>query len=159
MGEQINCQLTTDEQINISKHKMMRKWSYLWQEYTFTNPTRYTRIETKLRKKPWYNKFDYNRKSITTISRMKFGHACYPAHLHKIKILESDLCEFCNKIGDLDHIFYDCQKYRAQSNELFRKLLKLNIESPYNIMHLLALNRKEIYDCLLYFVRITKIQI
>lgn len=90
---------------------------------------------------------------------MKFGHACYPAHLHKIKILESNICENCNEISDLDHIFFNCRSYEQQSKKLLQSLIQLNVPCPFNIMYLLSTNDKTIFDALIHFVFEAKINL
>lgn len=159
-GEESNVETTVDEQINLSRSNMYKTWSNIYQQYCITKPTRYTLLEPNLKKTYyWYENYNYPRKYITTICRMKFGHACYPAHLHKIKILESNICENCNEISDLDHIFFNCRSYEQQSKKLLQSLIQLNVPCPFNIMYLLSTNDKTIFDALIHFVFEAKINL
>nr|CAI5843233.1 unnamed protein product [Callosobruchus analis] len=158
-GEETSTQLTLHERLNLSRKLFIRKWHNRYEEYCRNKPTRYTSLEPKIRNSYWFENFNYSRKRITTIIRMKFGHACYPAHLHKIKVFNSNQCDICDEIADLDHIFFNCSKYQSQAAKLRERLQQHNVSQPYNILHLLSSNNKKIFDDLLLFVEESKISL
>lgn len=69
--------LCLEDVIGKCKNLLKKQWSQQWNEYCFTTPTRYTLIQQEIPKEHWYNRCNYSRKSITHISRLKFGHGCY----------------------------------------------------------------------------------
>lgn len=151
--------LCVSDCVNARKLMVRKKWTSLWNEYCHTNPTRYTRIQPIIPEKPWFYDYNIPRKYSTIISRIRFGHGCYPAHLHKIGILQSDACEHCNVLGDLEHIFFGCSKFSNENNELYNNIRKLEIETPFNLIYLLSLQNKNVIDCMIQFLRKTKIKL
>lgn len=126
---------------------------YMWKEYCFTNPTRYTYIHPEIPSSFWHDNFSVPRRYITTIIRIKFGHACYPVHLFKIKILTTDKCAACNTTGHLDHIFFECKNNVEASNKLYLNLLNSNVLPPFNLLSLLCQNNRKILDCVISFFK------
>lgn len=156
-GEPLIEELCISDCINTYKKYMQEKWARIWENYVTNKPTRYTMLQRNIPKSFWYKNFNYTRKEISCITRMKFGHAAYPAHLHKIGVIESNICPECNAVADLDHIFFECVKYRQATKELHKNLNKLKIYSPINMMYLLALNDKHVLDCVLKFIKTANI--
>lgn len=149
----------TCEDFTIERKTVMNnKWSNHWKSFCENHHSQYTHIQTNIPKTYWFKNFNYSRKQIVTIIRLKTGHACYAKHLNRIGILHSKLCDTCNEEEDLDHIFFKCRKY-SQGQKLYNKLLKEKVDTPFNLAHLLAYNKKTIYDCLLGFVRENKLKL
>lgn len=145
---------------NVLKVKMVKSWSYDWNILCHTNPSRYTFIHPDIPDKFWHDSFNVPRKYITSIVRLKFGHGCYPAHLHKLGIINSGLCDTCDTTADLDHIFFNCKKYKQASDFLQKNINKLyGIPAPLSLSSLLHLNSKKIYDCLIEFLKSTKLKV
>ena len=131
--------------MNSCKRLIKREWSIMWQEFVFTNPTKYTNISPEIPSKFWHDNFNLPRKYVIIINRIKFGHGCYPSHLYRTGISPTNSC---NVEGDLDHIFFNCSKHTDTSNELYKKLINLKIEIPFNLLHLICLNNNDILGCL-----------
>nr|CAH7763475.1 unnamed protein product [Callosobruchus chinensis] len=125
------------ECISERKSKMKQMWNNAWKEYCTQRPTRYTFIHPTIPHELWHKDLPYSRSDIVTIARLKFGHACYPYHLNKIGVQTTNICDTCNTVSDLDHIFFGCRKYNAQSNQLHSALIKKKIQSPFNLVSLL----------------------
>lgn len=140
------------------KRSLKDKWNYLWYEFCFTNPSRYTLIHPEIPTTYWHENLNIPRKFITTIIRLKFGHACYPVHLFKIKVLPSNKCTFCDAIGDLDHIFFECPNNFEESNNLYQNLIKCNIQAPVNLLSLLALDNRQIFNAVIEFLKSTNMK-
>ena len=103
--------------------------------YTYTDPKNY-----------WHKDLKYLRKEVTTECRLKFGHGCYPAHLKKIGVLDTDLCDVCNVVADLEpHIFLNVQNVKQKVNFYTKSLIDLKTSLPYNFCYLLAENKESTY--------------
>lgn len=139
--------------LNVIKTSLEKKWDNYWKEYCFTTPTRYSQIQRDIQKEPWYFRYNIPRKYITTIIRLRFGHGCYPKHLYKIGILQSDTCVNCDKIGDLDHYFLECEIYAEERKEFYEDIIKLKIPAPFNLLHLLSLNDNKVIEFIINFLR------
>lgn len=138
---------------NTSKSKMFTDWSKFYTQFKTDNPNNlYSQVEDKIPRVSWYKNLSVPRKFITTISRLRFGHACFAKHLKRLGVIESEMCTLCNTVGDLDHIFFECRYYTDASTELLRKLSGLNVPLPTNLLHLLSYKNIAIYKVLMEFL-------
>lgn len=104
----------------------------LWQEYfdikSIEKGKWYYEIQKNIPTNPWFKKEKPNcRKYFSYISRLRFNHGQFPAHLHKIRLSTSDRCIYCsnNVIGDLDHIFMSCPAFNLQRLVMVDGLLEI----------------------------------
>lgn len=146
-------QPSSEDYIRERRDIMMVKWKNHWKSYCEEKRSQYTLIQPKIPKILWFKDLNYGRQQIVTLIRLKTGHACYASHLNRIGVVNSNLCNVCDEEEDLNHIFFKCQKYLNKRQILHNGLLNENVETPYNLAHLLSCNKKGIYDCLLDFVR------
>lgn len=138
---------------NKSKKRLTTNWTKLYSQFKTENPNnRFIQIEDSIPQALWYDKLLAPRKFITTISRIRFGHACFAKHLKRLGVVESDICTLCNTVSDLDHIFFGCQNYTNASAELVQKLSELNVSLPINLLHLLSLKNMTIYKLLVEYL-------
>lgn len=136
------------------------KWRQRWQSYCRNSPTKYSLFVPSIPLNHWHQNYNVSRRYIVTLIRLKFGHACYPAHLNKIRILHSDQCTVCQVRGDLDHVFFECIKYQDQIQKLHDALInKVQVFAPYNLNNLIALDNPAIYNELMLFLRETNLKI
>ena len=141
---------------SIIKHK----WSQRWQSYCRNSSTNYSLLVPKIPNNFWHQNYNVSRRYIVSMIRLKFGHACYPAHLNKIHILHSDQCDVCHTSGDLNHIFFECIKYKDQIQNLCDILTKeFNVIAPFNLNHLLSLDNPNVFNEIMFFLRETNLKI
>nr|CAI5821340.1 unnamed protein product [Callosobruchus analis] len=142
------------ERLNLSRKLFISKWLNGYEGYCRNKPTGCTLIVPKIRNSYWFENFNYSR---TTIIRMKFGHACYSAHLYNIRVVNSNQCDICEteEIADLDHIIFNCSKYQPQTAKL-RERFNNNSYSSFNMecLNVIATNqncpillRKQSFNC------------
>lgn len=151
-GVDIINEICLNDCINVFKNKMNIKWTHLWHEFGCISPTRYSLIQPDIPKTLWHDNLNIPRKYISIINRLKFGHGCYPVHLARLKIINSNLCEYCNTEGDLDHIIFNCSAYINECNILYINLIKCGVMAPFNLLHVLCLNKIEIIQHLISFL-------
>uniref|UniRef100_A0A6P7FHB2 Uncharacterized protein LOC114329420 n=1 Tax=Diabrotica virgifera virgifera TaxID=50390 RepID=A0A6P7FHB2_DIAVI len=133
-------------------------WRKNWRHIdNIAKKNRYCSIQKKIPNRTWFQPYNHSRKYITTITRLRFGHACYPTHLHKIRVLENDRCPNCDKKADLDHISFECQKYKNETDRFIQQLHRLKIPAPFNILSILANGQESMYNALVMFLSSTKI--
>ena len=58
-------------------------------------------------KKPWWIKFNLDRKCISIISRIRSGHVRTKSHLFEKNIIDDPFCD-CGSIQDLNHAVFSC---------------------------------------------------
>lgn len=80
------------------KRQVFLQWKEDWDDWASSSLSQYANIHQFL---PNINLLD-NKNKQSIMIRMKTAHGRYPAHLHKIKILNSPNCS-CGTHGDLDH--------------------------------------------------------
>ncbi|XP_045496436.1 uncharacterized protein LOC123694876 [Colias croceus] len=80
--------------VPLSKLRLDGKWLNLWQESSRTKGKFYWDIQPIIPHKPWFFRFRKFDKLVTsTICRLRFGHACTPVHLAKIRVRDHSICE------------------------------------------------------------------
>lgn len=157
-GINLNLKICLSDCINSFKHKTYKNWSKLYKNYQIDNPTsQYSQVVDHIPTSPWFKGINFSRKSITTICRIRFGHACYPKHLKRIGVLDSDTCSTCRTIGDLDHIFFNCQNHQRATNIMLKNLVDINVPLPTNVIHLMSLENIQIYKILVNFLNEVKL--
>lgn len=103
--------------VTLLKVEKRQLWESYWQLCSENKGIWYKEIQKKIPCKPWYCniKLFKERKFITIINRMRFGHCLTPAHLHRMKITNSSHCQFCNdENADLTHIILKCSNFSTQ---------------------------------------------
>lgn len=116
-------------------------WKEYWIEISKVKGQWYFNIQKELPVKPWFNKHKDidERKFITIINRMRFGHCLTPAHLHRMKIVNSKECEYCgHENADLHHLILDCQYFSLQRLLMITELLDINPDVPRRLQELLS---------------------
>lgn len=156
-GEASRVKLSWRDSINLTKKKLVDNWKHKWETFAEHRSTRYAYLHPQLPSELWHKRKHIPRKYITSVIRMKFGHACYPAHLFKINILNSDKCDLCEVVGDLDHIFFACQKYTQATENFMKNLKKCNLQPPYNVLSLLACDKEDVLNALVGFLCESKV--
>ncbi|XP_048487226.1 uncharacterized protein LOC125490870 [Plutella xylostella] len=125
----------TDLYTNLKNDKR-RLWNEYYKDVSKMKGRWYAEIQKELPIKPWYhNHKDANeRKYITTINRLRFGHCQTPAHLHRMKITDNNKCTYCEADGaDLTHIIMRCPKFNMQRLALVADIREaLNTEEEEN---------------------------
>jgi ribonuclease HI len=103
--------------------KLLLLWKDYWEFISEEKGKWYKKIQGSPPAQPWwYNKQIDNRKYITTINRMRFGHGQFRTHLKRLNMVESRECAACGVDEDLEHIVLECQRYGLQRLILVHEL-------------------------------------
>lgn len=127
---------------------------------SFENAGRwYREIQQFFPKVPWFKLFPYiNRRHITTIIRMRTNHCLTRAHLFKIKVRDSPLCD-CGLHEDLDHIFFQCTIRRIPNLDMYKEFFLQGYSLPLNIKSVLHDINPSSINLLMKFITINKIEL
>lgn len=152
-GEETTYSLTFGDVIPLHRHPTNKKWKEEWTAYRRSSNSRYLQLYRDIPLKPWFDTFALSRKHTVAIIRLKFGHASYGKHLHRIGVRDTNLCETCNELEDLEHIFFACKKYANQSLNFINSLMS-TCNPPCNTLHLLSLglNYKSVITCIINLI-------
>lgn len=152
-GNKLQFKICLSDTLNLTKMHLFTKWSEYYSQFKNDNPNnRYTQIEGNINKNPWFQHIEERRNLITTVSRLRFGHACFPQHLKRIGVVDTDMCISCGVPCDLDHIFFGCSCHSRATDDFINRLLELKISLPTNLLHLLSLKNIHIYKELVRFL-------
>jgi hypothetical protein len=105
-----------------------------------------------IKKKPWYYRYKEDTKLVKMTNRCIANHAYSKFYLAMIKQINSNLCESCNEVEDVEHILFKCKEYNNA-----RVLLSIN--NIDNIKEFIIKNGNNSVKKILEFVKITKITI
>lgn len=155
-GSEVNYNIPFSDSINITKNKLRAKWQQRWFNYGKATNTSLFRISPHIPTTLWHDNFNVSRRFVTTITRLRFGHASCPSHLHKIKVLTSNQCDRCHVVADLDHILFECVKY---SNCLYSTLQNLYKYAPINLLYVLSTQNKEALHKIMSFLHKNNIKL
>lgn len=121
------------------------KWQSEWQAAPETS---LTRVQRNILPRPWFWGWTEARGLITTLCRIRIGHASYPVHLHRIGVADSPLCP-CGRNGTLAHLILDCPTINQQRQVLIRNLKAEGYDMATGLDGLLMSNNKKVF-CLIY---------
>nr|CAH7729157.1 unnamed protein product [Callosobruchus chinensis] len=127
---------TLRDMFNMSKLKIYDKWKEKWQ-YIVSNKQK---LPTRI---PHVFEYNENREYSVIISRLKTNHGNFPAHLAKIGLIESPICDEDQEYADLNHLFFMCTKNKNAIEVFMDKLKSIGYQYPLNINTLLASGRKD----------------
>lgn len=117
--------------VSLLKQRMCHAWGR--HSYQFTQVQNkgnwFATMDVQVNSLPWfcrYKKF-VNRKFYSIICRMRFGHCRLNFHLHRLRIVTSPFCEYCElqRVQSLHHIFFECSSFNIQRLVLSDELLNI----------------------------------
>lgn len=119
----------------LPKTYLWESWNDVWLRSSKFKGKLYAEIQPTISSKPWFFKAKSSKIVTSIISRMRLGHVCTPHHLARLRIVDSNICECGEDIGDLDHIFFSCSQYDRTS--FMNSLQLLQVPFPTKISCLL----------------------
>lgn len=131
----------TDYQAAIT-HDLKRLWHEYWNIASTQKGKWYATIQGSPPAKPWYtykNENIDNRKFITILNRLRFGHCHIPTHLNRLNLIPSAACSHCNEepAADLEHLFMKCRKFGLQRLVMVSDLQAASDSVPQSLQDLL----------------------
>lgn len=160
VGNEVVHKICLTDYFNLCQVEARNNWENCWQKYVAISSSNYCKIQPFIPRRFWHHNYNIPRKYVTTINRIRFGHACYPAHLYKIGVLPSQQCAQCDALGNLDHIFFGCVVNKNATDNFIRKLtINCNIMAPFNILNLLSLDSQQIYEAIIGFLVETNVSL
>jgi hypothetical protein len=75
--------------------------------------------------------FQLRKPFVKRFYQLKLGHAITASYLYRIKKLDSKRCWWCNATNqDIDHLFFECRRWRRQKRILYKDLRRMGILIP-----------------------------
>ena len=69
-----------------------------------------------------------NRLSSSILFRLRSGHCRLNGHLHRIGIIESPNCDYCQTQETVEHFLLSCPQYGSQRSRLVQKASQLKVQ-------------------------------
>lgn len=142
------------------KIKIRSQWDGEWKTSSNIKGKYYSWIQPHIPRFPWFHNMAVHRRVTSTITRMRFNHGCFPAHLFRINLRNSDTCD-CNNsdVGDINHIIFVCPKYHHHREQFISDLKKIKVPFPTSILSLLVMNDKSVLRCLSKFILVSNLRL
>lgn len=140
--------------LTLARSDMRDSWQELWNSSRLHKGRYYGNIQPVIPYKPWFFRFrSGDKRSTSTISRLRLGHACTPVFLSKIRVRDHSLCECGLDEGTPDHIFFNCTKYAFSLYDI----LPVDIPRPINFQSLLTFADSPLVYHLIKYINIHNI--
>lgn len=134
--------------VNLSKIFLYEEWNRIWNS-GLPKGKFYRKIQVSIPIKPWFSKLIFSKSVTSVLCRMRLGHVCTPAQLHRMNIVPDPHCS-CGEYGDLNHVIFSCALY--DRSDFFSSLEALRIPFPTSIICLLHTNSYDVYKILAVFL-------
>ena len=135
---------------------LRKSWINFWNESKSHKGKYYAFIQPDIPRRPWfYSQKLIERKIITTICRLRLGHASTPVHLAKIRVRDHSLCECGLDDGTPSHILFSCPKLTRPLYDV----LPHKVPRPINVQCLLMFVFSPLCKFLCKYIKHNKIKL
>ena len=102
--------------------------------------------------KTWYHNFNYTRRHITTIIRLRTNHYSLNESLFRKTFIQSPECA-CGALSEtIEHFLWECPQYQEERKWLIDSLEKANYSKPLNSIHILNEPKSHFSNILIQFI-------
>ena len=153
----VKMKLNSQEYIPGIVKEIWAEWKESWFQTKTVKGKFYSLIQNEFPREPIYSRYKYlDRRTSTTIIRMRTGHCLTQEHLHRIGIAENPYCE-CGQQETLHHIFFECPINRVHNFDLYEELTHAGIYRPLNIQIVLQSPNYQIVKILMAYMKYNNI--
>jgi len=147
----------TQDLVAISRVHLIESWREDWKNSTQIKGKYYHSVQPDVLTRPWFSKVRLGKRATSMIIRLRLGHMCNPAHLARIRVIDSSACECGEDVCDANHMILNCPLFDRTT---FNKTLSdLKISFPTNIQLLLRSNLIPVYKSLATFLENNNIKL
>lgn len=113
VGAPINPLLTPEEAIRQIESLLREEWNSRYKSLSQDKGRTFATFFPDIPKTPWYHNSSLNSKEIKIINRLITGHTYDKVYLHKIKIVNSNICDFCHTLDTYNHAIFACGRHNS----------------------------------------------
>lgn len=136
--------------VSQAKIYLQNSWNNYWKQSAKFKGSYLFSLQPEVSLRPWFSKFkNFNKTTTSIVSRLRIGHSCLPTHLFKLKIVNNNLCECGDHVGDIDHVFFNCKNHNPS---LYSFLHMYNVALPTRMNILLRLSSFEILSLICKYI-------
>ncbi|RVE51902.1 hypothetical protein evm_003522 [Chilo suppressalis] len=141
---------------SVTRELLFKSWETHWLQTKNRVGKYYFDIQQNIPSKPWFFKVkNLNKKVVSTICRLRIGHATTPVHLVRLKIRDSPTCDCGTEDGTVDHLFFNCPKLNISLYDI----LPPTIPRPISMKVLLCLCDYPTLKLLAKFISLNKLRL
>lgn len=144
---------TTKESFNQLKQHIYKEWEMDYQEISKKKGKKYFELEKSPRQTPWFQNYRGTSHEIKLLTRIRTDHYLSNKKLKLFKQKQTENCETCKEIDDINHILFKCKKY-----ENIRKKVNL-IKNQNNVDELIKNKNYLNYKALYQFLKMAEINL
>ena len=115
----INIPLSKSDIKNLSKGILLNMWQNSWDNHDKGRQL-YTIVPKVTTHKMLPSTMSRQEERI--LFKLRSGHFSINKHLHKIGLSDTELCEHCLQVEDIQHYIFECKKYNSQREIMVQKL-------------------------------------
>ena len=142
--------------LSLANTRLDLSWNNYWKSLKSYKGKFYATIQPDIPRRPWFfNQKFTERRIITTICRLRLGHACTPVHLAKIRVRDHSLCECGLDEGSVSHILFSCPKLLHPIYDV----LPHKVPRPLNVQCVLSFVFSPLCTFLCKYIRHNKIKL
>lgn len=130
----------------LPKLYLQNDWRDIWEKSAILTGKHYYSIQSHLQIKPWFSKILLGKRATSSLIRLRVGHVCSPAHLHKFRIVDNPSCSCGEPVADVNHLLLECPL--TDVTNFYESLIELEIPFPINVSSLLTYKTKAVYGAL-----------
>lgn len=121
----VNNKLTIEDFDSFIKINLLDKWKEEFNLLTRDKGLHNREVVASPKLETWFKRSDcFNNHEIKLLTRIRTGHAYDAKFLFRMKLIDSDKCDICNVVDDIDHIILKCKKYDNIRNSDTYHILK-----------------------------------
>lgn len=106
--------LTNDDLRNLAKKLFELEWQKQYEEISVTKGNFHFKVAPKISNKPWFAGLNLEAREIRVLTRLRTNHGMCKYRKFIYKLEESNECDVCDEIENLDHLMIDCQKFNIE---------------------------------------------
>uniref|UniRef100_A0A8C1TCJ5 RNA-directed DNA polymerase from mobile element jockey n=1 Tax=Cyprinus carpio TaxID=7962 RepID=A0A8C1TCJ5_CYPCA len=148
----IKVPLGRSEVKSVINKEIIKLWQQRWENSS--TGRWYYNIEKSVRKNEQF--YGRHRKEEVMISRLRFGHTGLNSTLAIMGKHENGMCDACDVLETIEHVFFKCNKYHDERNSLFSNIKN----KPVSVVDLLGkgLRDNQVYMAVLTFLKCTGLE-
>lgn len=150
-GELYERQITFNEYYYLARQNALASWQRKWSEGELGRWLH--SIIPTVTTKPWFKGMDVNRNFIKDMSRLMSNHYSLDAHLHRIGLTSSNVCECKQGYHDIEHVVWSCEKYQTARQQFQNTLQNCGKQPDIPVREILASRDLEYMQLLHVFLK------
>lgn len=106
--------LNNDDLRILAKTYFENEWQKQYEDISVMKGNFHFKVVPKILKKPWFNGLNLEARDIRVLTRLRTNHGMCKYRKFIYRLEETNECDICDEIEDLDHLMMDCKKFEDE---------------------------------------------